>query len=407
MNNLYLNMNKHHYTLFALLWLCCLPTMAQLNGTGYYRMRNSVNTSDYISISDSLFNFTTVISSACGGLSQAFSDAGIARAMACAGAFLKTDIHMVEDGDCVDPSTIVYLKKRNTNTSNLEYNLIGQTVSLLDLTTGTYPGKVHLEFKERYITIDNVEGSGANALYSASIELKSDTYVIFYGYPNLGVRYFIDDENNQFGIYENNGNLINRAKWYIEPVSSFHVKPTVEYKGKYYATMYVPFEYELGGHVLNAYVVTAINEDGSLEKLSIASTGGTVPAGTPVVLECDSNNPQDNLLTPKGTPKTDDTSNYSGDNLLKGAYICNQDGNVSFPTPSGTSSFNANRYVKYVSTNMFVLGIGSKSGRLGFFKYTGTAMKANKAWLELPAGSANEAYTLDFDEPTQKGGNNE
>ena len=394
--------------IFFFIWLCSLSTMAQLNGTGYYRMRNSVNTSDYISISDSLFNYTTVISSACGGLSNASSNAGQARAMACAGAFLKTDIHMVEDDDCVDPSTIVYLKKKNTNSSDHNYNIIGQTVSLLELTTGTYPGTVQLEFKDRYITIENLGGSGANTLYSASIELKSNTYVIFVGYPNLGVRYFIDDENNHFGIYEKNGNLIERAKWYIEPVAQFHVKPMVEYKGKYYTTMCAPFAYQLGGQVLNAFVVTAINEDGSLEKRSIATTGGTVPAGTPVVLECGSNIPQDNLLTPTGTPKTDDSSDYSGTNLLKGAYICNQDGNVSYPKPdNGTGYFNANRFVKYVPANMFVLGIGSSSGRLGFFRYTGTAMKANKAWLELPAGSANEAYTLDFDEPTQEGGNDE
>ena len=399
---------QHYYILFALMLLCSLPTMAQLNGSGYYRMRNSVNTSDYISISDSLFNYTTVIGTACGGLSQASSDAGIARAMECAEAYLRTDIHMVEDEDCVDPSTIVYLKKKNTNTSNHEYNITGQTVSLLDLTTGTYPGTVNLEFKDRYITIENVGGSGANTLYSASIELKSSTFVIFIlGYPNLGIRYFIDDENNKFDIYEKNGNLIERAKWYIEPVTQFHVKPMVEYKGKYYATMCAPFAYQLGGQVLNAYVVTAINEDGSLEKRSIAATGGTVPAGTPVVLECGSNIPQDNLLIPTGAPKTDDSSDYSGTNLLRGSYLCNQDGKVYFTKPNGTGYFDANRYVKYVPANMFVLGIGSKSGRLGFFKYTGTAMKANKAWLELPTGSANEAYTLDFDEPTQKGGNNE
>ena len=204
------------YCFIFFIWLCSLPTMAQLNGTGYYRMRNSVNTSDYISISDSLFNYTTVISSACGGLSNATSDAGQSRAMACAGAFLKTDIHMVEDDDCVDPSTIVYLKKKNTNSSDHNYNIIGQTVSLLELTTGTYKGTVQLEFKDRYITIEKQGGSGANTLYSASIELKSNTYVFLVGYPNLGIRYFIDDENNHFGIYEKNGNLIERAKWYIK-----------------------------------------------------------------------------------------------------------------------------------------------------------------------------------------------
>ena len=63
---------------------------AQLNGTGFYRFRNAQNTSDYISLANDKFNYTTCISTACGGLSEALSSAGQARALECAGKFLQT-----------------------------------------------------------------------------------------------------------------------------------------------------------------------------------------------------------------------------------------------------------------------------------------------------------------------------
>ena len=115
--------------------LCSITMLAQLNGTGFYRFRNAQNSSQYISIANDKFNFQVCIGVACGGLQQALSSAGKARAMECAGKYLSTDIHMIEDPDIVDLGSVVYALKKNTNTSNYEYNLIGQGTSLLTLTT--------------------------------------------------------------------------------------------------------------------------------------------------------------------------------------------------------------------------------------------------------------------------------
>lgn len=377
----------------SLMMLCALPGMAQLNGTGFYRFRNAANTSDYISLANDKFNFTTCIGSACGGLSQASSSAGQARALTCVGRYLETDIHMIDDADLIHPGAVIYAKKRNTNSSNYEYNLIGQGTSLLTLTTGTYPGSVALEFKDRYITINKVSGSGANTLYTASIELKSSTYVFLVGYPNLGVRYFVDN-NGTFDINESNS--ATNAKWYIEPVTHFNVVPEVEFNGKYYTTIKVPYAFKLSGSIEKAYTITAVN-NGVIEYNEIAVTGGTVPAATPVVLECGSANPADCQLVPTGAPeftapdvsvradapKATDVTTPTDGNLLAGTYYCNQDGTMTYPLPSGTGSFNANHYTA-VTANHYVLGI-TASGKLGFVKATGTAMPANKAWLILNA----------------------
>ena len=385
----------------ALLTLSCLPTAAQLNGSGYYRFRNADKTTQYISMKNDLFNYTTAIGGACGGLSQALSSAGQARALACAGKYLETDIHLVEDPDCIDPASVIYAAKKNSNSSDYDYNLIGQGTSLLTLTTGTYPGSVHLQFDSRYVNVKKSSGTGTNTLYTACITLESSTSVFLYGKPSLGTRYLVDD-NGTLAIKESSS--ATNAKWYVEPITHFNVLPEVEYngsyslyKGKYYTTLYVPFAFQLSdaGSVDKAYVVTAIGTDGVLALETIASKGnGTVPAGTPVILECSSNVAAECQLIPTGiplftapdvsitadAPRASTATNYTGTNLLKGNYYCNQDSTMTYQKSSGEGTFNANHYTA-PTNSMYVIGVTS-SGKLGMVKATGTAMPANKAWIE-------------------------
>ncbi len=377
----------------AMTSLCAVPVMAQLNGTGYYRFRNADRNTEYISMANDLFNFTTCIGSACGGLSQASSSAGQARALECAGKYLGTDIHMINDADIIDVSSIIYAQKYSTQASNHDYNLIGQGTSLLTLTTGTYPGSVELEFTNRYITIDPASGSGANTLYTAKIELKSDTYVFLVGYPTLGVRYLVDN-NGTFAI--NSSSSAQNAKWYIEPVNHFNVVPEVEFEGKYYTTLFVPFSYKLSGQVLKAYAVKGIGDDGTLQLEEVAAEGGTVPAQTPVILECASNNPTECQLIPQGRPvftAPDVTIRANAPranqavadetNLLRGTYYCNTDSTITYTRPNNaTGNFNANNYTKPTDPQKYVLGTINDSGKLALVKATGTAMPANKAWIE-------------------------
>ena len=399
------------FLLLALAFTGALNCMAQLNGTGFYRFRNAAQTTDYISIANDKFNYTTAIGTACGGLKKAITPEGQARALECAGKYLETDIHLVDDAECIDPGSVVYAKKKNTDPSNYDYNLIGQGTSLLTLTTGTYPSDSYpLEFEDRYATIEKVSGSGANTLYTAKIELKSSTYVFLVGYPNLGARYLVDD-NGKLAINESNS--AQNARWYIELVNHFNVTPEVEFGGKYYTTLYVPFAFILSNNVAKAYVVTAIAADGSVEIEEVAANGGIVPAGTPVILECTSNVTADCQLIPTGgaplftapnvsittgAPTASTATNYTGTNLLKGNYYCNQDGTITFTTSSGTSSFNANHFTTRTN-KMYTIGI-TASGRLGFVKATGTAMPANKAWIEYE-GSAE--LVLPIENNTLKG----
>jgi hypothetical protein len=184
------------------------------------------------------------------------------------------------------------------------------------------------------------------------------------------------------------------------------------YNGKYYTTLYVPFAFTLSNGVEKAYVVSAINTDGTLETVEFAN-GETVPAGTPVILECSSNEASNCQLIPSGTPlftapvnvtnanapAASTATDYTGTNLLKGNYYCNTDGTITFTTSSGTSSFNANHFTSPTSPQKFALGL-TASGKLGFVEATGTAMPANKAWIEY-TGTAE--LVLPIENTTLKG----
>lgn len=401
-------MKKNYMTRMAaaaLLALCSLPMNAQLNGTGFYRFRNSSNTSDYICLANDKFNYTTIISSAAGGLSKLMFDRtnAVNRATVCATNYLQTDIHLVKDEECIDPSTVIYAK----NTTGSYYDLIGQGTSLLSLTTGQYPGSVVLNFENITALLTKVSGSGVNTLYTSRVSLKASNY----SSADLGNRYFIDN-GGKFDISES-GSAQN-AKWYIEPVNYFNVKAEVEFDGKYYTTMYVPFAYTLSNHVEKAYVIKSIGTDGVLELEAVAANGGKVPAGTPVLLECSSNVASECRLIPVDEPlcselKTEMTTqdsdaptastatNYTGVNILKGTYFCNQDGLLSYPKPSGTGTINANHFTAPTNPQKYVVGI-TASGKLGFVKATGTAMPANKAWLEY-TGTAELVLPFEGSKP--------
>ena len=396
------------FLLLALALTGALNCMAQLNGTGFYRFRNAQQKNDYISLSNDLLNFQVVIDQAAGGFKNLSGDEGKQRALACASLYMQTDIHLVEDADCIDPSTIIYAKKRNTNTSNYDYNLIGQGTSILTLTTGTvsHPNSMFspsITFSNIYVNIQESSGSGAQSLYTAYIPLSGSLDYIMTSTQSLGNRYFTDvvtENGNVFDIAESNSDT--NAKWYIEPVNHFNVAPEVEFGRKYYTTLYVPFAFELGNNVAKAYVVTAIAADGSVQIEEVAANGETVPAGTPVILECTSNVTADCQLIPTGdplftapqnvtnayAPRASTATNYSGTNLLKGNYYSNTDGTITFTTSSGTSTFNANHFTSPTSPQKFALGL-TASGKLGFVKATGTAMPANKAWIEYN-GTAEE-----------------
>ena len=360
----------HHLCALALAALCALPAVAQLNGTRYYRIRNAAQTSDYISLANDKFSYQTCVTAA-GSATAAHNNP--APVLSCASAYLQTDIHMINDADCINPASVIYAEQRKYY--NNQFNLIAQGTSLLTLTTGRYQGSIlGANFKDIYVNVTDVGGG----LYTAHLVLETTGF-------SLGNRYLMDD-NGTLVISESNSDL--SAKWYLEPLDHFNVQPEVELNGKWYTTLYVPFDFELSGQVQKAYIITNVT-DQTLEYSEVASNG-TVPACTPVILECGSPKAADCRLIPKNVPtytspvSTAQTAPVATEkflpssNTLRGTYYCNTDGYITYQKSSGTGSINADHFTD--TSGKYVIG-KTADGKLGFIAATGTAMPANKAWL--------------------------
>ena len=416
--------NILHVGAVFLMALSVLPVFAQIGSgkDGFYRVRNAQYPTDYIGVANDKFSYHTLIGSA--STAAQHLDSKLSQAT----AYLKNDAHIYQDTEFISPATLIYILSKSNTSSNKDYNLIAQGTSLRTLATGCFQGTYSGSFTfDKWVYIEKVSGSGLDAKYRASIQLKNNTGAAT---MDLGYRYFRDeivDGKSTFTICPEE-EITEEAYWYLEPVTYFNIVPEVEYNGKYYTTLKVPFKWKVssGSSVEKIYVVT----DASNGILQLQEITGTIPEGTPVILECGSNNPLDCKLEPIGVPKfspastsnksapaADEASYYTGTNLLEGTYYCNTDGNVPYLNTSGTTSnLNGNHYTRYdnifnptASTSVnkkiqkYILGIG-ESGNLGFVKATATnpspsgILPANKAWLmeqaELDADVAMPIFSI-------------
>jgi hypothetical protein len=421
-------MKKHLFYIGAvfLMALCTLPALAALDGTGYYRVRNAAEgqTNQYMSFANDIINFTNIIH-APGGAENLGTNPQVyvPLAMSCVDAYLKNDIHLIEP-DFIDPATVIYVKLQNS--SSKTYNLIAQGTSLLTLTTGIrYGSRGNVYFENLYAIIKDSGSANGATLYTAYLPLKvrASIYGIINTNYTLGNSYF-EDKNGTFSVLleDSIATFTNNFKWYIEPLTYFNVRPEVALNGKYFTTLKVPFQCKLDGNdgssVEKAYVITGVNADGELQYQELTSR--TIPAGTPVLLECSSSSPADCKLyfiskqttplftAPNSNASAGESTNWNpsvssveganessdydnenpGVNKLKGTYFCNTDGTMYYNTTSGVNKgyFYGNHYTD--TAGLYELGIDS-NGKVGFVKAQGIttpqniqAMPANKAWME-------------------------
>lgn len=135
------------------------------------------------------------------------------------------------------------------------------------------------------------ERSEIVAALNAHSEMIKDRAAIYFVHSDNGGVTIAGDAN-----YADYGD---DAKWKLEFIDTHdnYLAPAaeVEANGKYYTTFYAAFPFELVGS-LTAYNVTKVNEDGTpeLEELEL----DVIPAGTPVLLEMETNNDEYNMIMP-------------------------------------------------------------------------------------------------------------
>ena len=250
--------------LFLLLLGCAtmLGAQAQLSGAGYYRVKN-VTSGRYMSLSDNHsrgvdFNSCTAD---CGAMQTS----------------------KIMDNIYSDPGSIFYLD----HISGVSYNVVGQGTSLHDIINyyiyispvGSYY-KIYQEQKGQRITLSDLD----------------------------------DVEENESYVATTGG----KTTWYITPLNTtdnyIGVKPTISVGDKHYAAVFAGYPYTLGTGMKAYYINKVIENEGVV---IIKELTGTIPANTPVLIECSSTDISKNQITP-----VLNSDAVPSDNVANGVYFC-------------------------------------------------------------------------------------
>lgn len=250
--------------LFLLLLGCAtmLGAQAQLSGAGYYRVKN-VTSGRYMSLSDNHsrgvdFNSCTAD---CGAMQTS----------------------KIMDNIYSDPGSIFYLD----HISGVSYNVVGQGTSLHDIIN-------------YYIYISPV-----GSYYKIYQEQKGQ---------RITLSDFDDVEEDESYVATTGG----KTTWYITPLNTtdnyIGVKPTISVGDKHYAAVFAGYPYTLGTGMKAYYINKVIENEGVV---IIKELTGTIPANTPVLIECSSTDISKNQITP-----VLNSDAVPSDNVANGVYFC-------------------------------------------------------------------------------------
>ena len=155
----------------------------------------------------------------------------------------------------------------------------------------------------------------------------------------------------------------------------FGVKPTegIQIGDKYYTTLYTAFAYQLP-ESMKVFYIDKYNYNGTPIAELKEITDRKVPASTPVIIECSSNDVSQNKVV-----LLEDNLNKISGNKLKGNVFCY--------LPQGNEDPKLKNALEYTMSTMRVLG--SVNGKLAFVAGNDKALKTSKGVKYIPA---NKAY---------------
>ena len=264
------------YTLFIIASLSLASAIAQETGTPlegniYYRVRN-FGSDRYVYVRDN------------------YDGSDLMRQVGDFGAIeLWKGVSTIDD-----PATVIYIIKYSNGT----YNLQAQGTGVRELTGFS----VHIT--ER---------------------LKDGTYKVYATKDEGHVTVYLDDErssqlNRQDGQLGTNNNNDKFRRWVCEKIETesennyFGIKPTIQLNGKFYRPFFASFPFKTASPNMHVYYASKITG----AEVTLKEIGGEIPASTPVIIECASDNPSNNrieLLTKKPAAIKN--------NKLVGVYFCN------------------------------------------------------------------------------------
>lgn len=172
------------------------------------------------------------------------------------------------------------------------------------------------------------QGTGVHQLtgYYVSVEKQGDgSYIVSASVSKAGMqvtKYLTENEKSTAkpqGKMGTSGTL-NYRKWVVDQIGTTHatnyfgLKPGIESEGKFYQSFYAAFPFRVTNEDIHIYTVSKVAGG----KAILTELTGDIPAYTPVIIECASNNPSENRL--ELLPPSDGSVK---DNLLTGNFFCN------------------------------------------------------------------------------------
>ena len=309
--------------------VCAISTSAQL-ADGFYHIKN-VTTGRYLSINDTNP----------GNYQVEAGDVNM-------GGFRT---YLNYDTVAVSPSCVIFVKRLD----NGKYDLCGQGSSLYSLTSGKFGVDIYPQ----------------GDAYKISGTAKGITKALSDGSPN-----------------QNDSWLMNRLEytrsWKFLPINTsdeyIGIRPDVRTAdGSYYGTINAGFSFRLVSEGMAAFYVSNASGSGFTMK---QIEGDVVPAGTPVIIKCNSAKPEENKIEPVIGDYTFDQPNWLG-GVYCSIYVAKHH-NVK----------------RFDFLTMRLLGL-SDNGELAFVAeppaerlYKEVYLMANKAYLKVNPGDA-DVMTID------------
>lgn len=310
------------------------PTLAtaQLSGNGFYRVQNNAS-QRYITINDDIIGQVNT-SSTTADLSNIVTWRGF--------DYVKSN-----------PASIIYIESVSG-----KYNLSAQGTSVYKIAGG----RAYVDIKDK--------GDG--------------TYSFSVSYSGAQVYLYDDTKSNDKGGVRQSSSNQDYRYWKLLPINTsdnyLGLQPTVQVGDSYYGTLYADYAFKRVSDGIKIYYINA-EDEGRCRLKEITSE--VIPAATPIIFKCSSNDPAQNMVMP-----VTDEAEKPTDNYLAGTYFA--------------STTNKHKeFVEYDDATMHVLGVGA-DGQLSFVTAKSTDLvndgqhiPMNTCWLRLFNNLTGEFTVLD------------
>ena len=258
---------------------------------------------------------------------------------------------------------------------------------------GTHPGAVCYVSplgSEKYDIAaqgTSISKIGDGTAYLVLTKQSDGTYTITESYGNISVMLGDKSEMDRItGEYNDEGKLVEvstleRGTWELLPIGTsatgefIGIKPEVQTAdGTWWASFFAEFAFDLHSTGMKAFYVDTANDT----EFTLKEITGTIPANTPVLIQCATNDYTQNIIKPK-------TSNAESIKvLMDGVYF----------DRTAANHFNAKAYDK---NTMRVLGVDDNNNLVFHVAPTsylteGKYLSHNKAYLVVTSSAAETLY---------------